>query len=44
MNTTTKTKWERFEEFFNELEFGEFDGSSVLDYVFRARIRDNILC
>ena len=40
MNTTTKTKWERFEEFFNELEFGEFDGSSVLDYVWEEDLED----
>ena len=40
MNTTTKTKWERFEEFFNELEFGEFDGSSVLDYVWEEDLTD----
>ena len=40
MKTTTKTKWEKFEKFFQKLEGSEFDGSSVLDYVWEEDLED----
>lgn len=40
MKTMTKNKWEKFEKFFQELEGSEFDGSSVLDYVWEEDLED----
>jgi len=40
MKTMTKNKWENFEKFFQQLEGSEFDGSSVLDYIWEEDLED----
>lgn len=40
MKTMTKNKWEKFEKFFQQLEGRQFDGSSVLDYIWEEDLED----